>query len=135
MMIEKVCRPCDLTQPPDAIACERCGGPVNRKLDVTVTDDLPKLHESLKIKQKRPGVKKPLVEHLQGADFHRDSGTWRDRLHRIDRTVKPDRRTELIIGEDGTIYKDIDVRLDDQTTHGEQPVRHEWKPEPPDGKV
>ena len=102
----------------------------NRRYQIALSETLT-FHESLSIKQRRPGVKKPLVEATEGDSYHRDSGTWSKLLQRIDRTVRPHRYTKKVVGEDGTVYKDVDVPLGDQSAHGLQGrVRHDWVPDP-----
>jgi hypothetical protein len=68
-------------------------------------------------KQKRPGFKKPLFELKQGWNTSAD-GTPAKFVQVIDRISKIYKK--WVQREDGSVVKDVEGPLDDQTLHGKQ---------------
>ena len=70
----------------------------------------------LGVKVKRPNQKKPFVEQRVGADFHRDTGTWRKRERVINRDT--DSYREVIIDADGREVHRCEEPLSVHRGHG-----------------
>lgn len=117
--VGKFCLKCDLVQTGDSVVCSHCSGPLNRRVNINTSDSM-EVHDSVQMKQRRPGIKKPLMESVQGDFYHRGSGTWSKIEQVVDRTINPPRYRKRVIGADGKLYKDVDGLLSDQSLHGPQ---------------
>lgn len=76
----------DPSVPPGLLRpCPSCGSR-KRHVSISVSDTLT-LHAKLKLKGRKPGLKRPFVEQVAGDDLHRQTGRWMilrrviDRLH------------------------------------------------------
>jgi len=67
----------------DRSPCANCGSK-SRSFHVTISDTIT-IHETLGIKGKRPGQKKPFIEQKVGDDLHRKTGLWMKLKRIIDR--------------------------------------------------
>lgn len=124
----KVCTRCDILQDADAESCSQCGNALNARHNVEVTST-SNHHESLSIKHRKPGMKKPVFESVQGEFLQRDSGTWSTVEQVVDRRVSPPRYRKRVTSADGTVHKNVDGLLSDQALHGPQNhVQHEEEP-------
>ena len=74
------------------------------------------MRSQLGIKAMRPGQKKPFVEQKIGADFYRDSGTWR----KIERVINRDTDSyrEVITDADGREVRRCEEPLSAHRGHG-----------------
>lgn len=70
------------------------------------------------MKARRPGFSGgPFLRHIEGDDFHRDTGLWNKLVRRIDRMTN--RYYErLEDGRTGTVIREVDEPLTDHTGHG-----------------
>src|ERR1051325_5158666 len=85
-------------------SCGACGGPIDEPTNIPVAERKPcpccgsltrsfrvcahdslQLHEKLGLKQKRAGLKKPILESISGDDLYRVSGKWNKISQVIDR--------------------------------------------------
>jgi hypothetical protein len=81
--------------------------------------DLATSHEAVKITAKAEGMKKPLFTLKAGDDFHRDSGTWKDRYLLVDRRREPHWFTERIVDPaTGEVLHSCDEPLADHRGRG-----------------
>jgi hypothetical protein len=79
--------------------------------------DTVTLHDTLGLKFKQPGEKKPVVEIKTGDDLHRKSGRWMKLDRRIDR--KGNRYTEKVVDpKTGEVTHHCDEPLTDHRGHG-----------------
>jgi len=113
----------DLVMAGTRVPCTRCGSEAV-KVDVHVTDTIT-MRDSLDLKAKRPGMKRPFIEQRVGHEQRRDSGRWSKIRRVIDR--ENDRYIEHITDDDGNVVRDVDVPLSEHRGHGSdrsQPKAH-----------
>jgi hypothetical protein len=94
--------------------CVACGSPV-RCFHQTVNIEV-KSQVSVRLLQKRPEIKKPLVDMFSGRDFRKSVGDFINKLRRIDRAENL--YVEHLSTDDGTILKDVVEPLDIHFGHG-----------------
>ena len=91
-------------------------GLVGRKVLVEVSDTI-EIHDSVAIKARREGERKPFREGKYGDDLHRGSGKWNHREMTVDR--EGDRYTERVVdGETGETIHEVDEPLSEHRGHG-----------------
>jgi DNA-directed RNA polymerase subunit RPC12/RpoP len=97
--------------------CENCGSrAVTFELHASETVTM---HSQIGLKQKRPGSKKPLIEHKEGDDLHRDSGRWMKLTRRVDRTREPAWYSERIVDpETDEVLREVDEPLSEHQGRG-----------------
>ena len=79
-------------------------------------NEVIEVHETLRVKAKRPEKKKPFKESVSGDDFSHAQGRWVTKVRVIDRDN--DEYHEVITGPDGEIIHDCHERLSDHWSHG-----------------
>jgi len=98
----------------DRRAC-RCGSTA-RLIEVMMVETV-KIRSDLSLKQKRPGVKKPLSEQKHGDSFSVRFKRWMRRSRVIDR--QGDRYTEAVVDpETGDVIHHCDEPLSEHRGHG-----------------
>jgi hypothetical protein len=103
--------PVDERQP-----CTECGS-LGRTVHVEVSDTI-EIHDSIAIKARHDGDRKPFREGKYGDSLHRDSGKWHRREMTVDR--EGSRYTERIVdGETGETIHEVDEPLTDHRGHGD----------------
>jgi hypothetical protein len=95
--------------------CPMCGS-LSRKYDVQVTATVV-VRSKLGLKQKRPGVKKPIYEQVSGDDLHRKTGLWSRLLRVIDRLGNR-YREEIFNSDTGEILRSVDEPLTEHRDRG-----------------
>ena len=74
----------DPSAPPETRSpCPACGS-MKRSIHVTIHDTIT-IRGKLGMKGRHASGGKPFIEQVQGADLHRDTGTWRDLSRVIDK--------------------------------------------------
>ena len=69
------------------------------------------------MKQRRPGVKKPIYESVAGDDQHRSSGQWNHLTREIDR--ESNRYREVIVNpQTGEVIRQVDEPLTSHVGRG-----------------
>jgi hypothetical protein len=102
--------------PEERQPCANCGS-VARHAHVHVFDTGVEVHESVSIKAKRPGLKRPFREGKYGDSFHHDTGKWNERRMTIDR--EQNRYQERIVDpQTGRVLRDVDEPLDQHRGRG-----------------
>jgi phage FluMu protein Com len=111
----------------DRQLCPTCGS-LARTFGVTLNDSA-EVHDSTRLKARQGDVGKvrPYVESLHGADYHRDSGEWRQ----VSRVVDRDCRwyTERILDAQGNVVREVSEPLSEHTGRGAAKPR---PPKPPE---
>lgn len=79
-----------------------------RKFDVHVTESII-LRDSLSMKHKRPGKKKPIAESFSGSERRKSVGDYVNKERLIDR--ENDRYKERVVTEDGEVLRNVDEPL------------------------
>ena len=106
------------------VACTRCGSK-NVKVKLRVAEMIT-IRDSLDLKARRPGFKRPVMEQRLGDDLHRASGRWRKIRRVFDRGN--DRYIEHIVDDEGTTVRTIDVPLSEHRGHGSDDSRPKAHP-------
>ena len=76
------------------------------------------------LKGRRPGIKRPLVEHKQGSDWFRSGHRWHGLVRRIDRSAHPATYDEIIIDETTeTVVREIHELLAEHQGRGSARAR------------
>lgn len=101
--------------PEDRMPCPSCGS-THRFIGVGWAETL-QIHDDVRLKHKRPGLKKPVVEVWSGASESAD-GSWAVRYRRINRDTDPPTYTERVELADGTVVRDVNEPLEDHTGRG-----------------
>jgi DNA-directed RNA polymerase subunit RPC12/RpoP len=116
--IEYICGECGVSRISDDTppgACPQCGHTgrlVKKPIDVKAGAQV-----SMSAKAKRPGDRKPFLEHLSRADFFRKAGKWVQKVRRINR--RDDRYFEEVIDpETGDVIHRCDEPLSEHRDHG-----------------
>src|SRR6266851_644473 len=92
--------------------CPECGATA-RRIEETISDTIT-FRESISIKAKSPGEKRPFMEEKAGDDLHRATGRWNKLTRLIDR--RGDHYFEEIIdGETGETIRRVDEPLSKHT--------------------
>jgi hypothetical protein len=99
-----------------ATACGSCGRALNRLYHMDVSSSVT-VHDAIGLKHRRPGVRKPLLELRQGASRSAD-GTFAVIEQVVDRVRKVYRKRVVLA--DGTVSKNVEGSLQDQSLHGAQ---------------
>ena len=95
--------------------CPACGSE-KRTVCVSLVDAV-EVHDSVKYKGKRPGVKKALFEGRAGDDLTRTTGKWADRSVLVDR--ENNKYVERVVEkETGKVLHECEEPLDQHTGHG-----------------
>jgi hypothetical protein len=95
--------------------CPGCGS-LGRKVLIEVSDTIT-VHESVGLKVRHEGERRPFRLGKYGDSLHRLSGKWNRREMTVDR--ENDRYTERVIdGETGEVIHDVDEPLSDHRGHG-----------------
>lgn len=107
--------------PPETCSpCPACGSMV-RSIHVSIHDNITP-REKLGMKGRHASGGKPFIEQVQGADLHRDTGTWRDLSRVIDR--ENDIYHELIKDPDtGEILHECREPLSEHRGHGAEKLK------------
>ena len=111
------CKHCG-DQAPQSSSCVTCGGTLNRHTEMAIRSTLSQVHEMLGGKVRRSGFKKPVLE-FKGGDSRSADGSWATIEQVVDR-VKNWYRKKVVLA-DGTVSKDREGPLTDQSLHGPQP--------------
>jgi hypothetical protein len=98
----------------DVGPCDACGSPV-RCFHQTVSTEV-KSQLSLRVRQKRPGIKKPLVEVFVGRDLRKSVGDFINKMVRIDRVKNL--YIKHLSTDGGAVLMDVNEPLDTHNGHG-----------------
>lgn len=102
------CEHSDITESYRDYVCPQCGSSTGFTLRVE-TADSGNLHDSVRIKAKADGEKRPYLEQWEGKDLHVASGEVRDVFQKTDRRGK--RFLKRVIRPTGEVIKDEDIPL------------------------
>lgn len=108
-----VCGDCGATLP-DSRSCGHCGSAKKQFLKPIFVS--ARTETGLSLKQKRPGIKKALVELFTGRQLRNAVGDFVTKSRRFDRAA--DRYTEHVRADDGTVLKDVDHPLSEKRGSG-----------------
>lgn len=100
-------------------SCHVCGS-TTRTIGIELEAQV-QVRASLKAVQKRPGVKRPLVELFSGWDLRRSVGDFVKKMRRLDRAA--DRYQEHVETEDGEVLRSVDEKLTEHIGHGSDKAR------------
>lgn len=95
-------------------SCHVCGS-TTRTIGVELEAQV-QVRDSLKALQKRPGIKRPLVELFSGWDLRRSVGDFVKKIRRLDRAA--DRYQEHVETEGGEVLRSVDEKLTEHIGHG-----------------
>lgn len=90
---------------------------MSRHVGITLTDTAVTIHESLAVKAKSPGERKPFLESKQGDSYSTKRGRFMTLLQIVDR--RNNRYRKLVADpETGEVIRDVDERLTDHKGYG-----------------
>lgn len=109
------CKDCGKTITGKSLACKRCGS--NRRIiDLKISDTIA-LHDSGRMKQKRPGFKGFMIYSKFGSSLFRKTNTWMNLTRIVDRLKNS--YEELITDiKTGKVIKHVKEKLTDHIGHG-----------------
>lgn len=102
------------SQVEDREPCPFCGS-LARTFSMTVSDSI-RLRESLALKVRRAGQRRPYVESKHGDDYYRATDEWRT----VDRVInrEADHYYEHIVSERGDVVRHVEEPLGQHRGHG-----------------
>ena len=103
------------TEPGQRVPCPCCGS-TSRIFQVTIRDGIV-MRSKLGMKARHPGGKKPFIEEVTGADFHRKTAKWMNlsRVYDREHDLYKEIITDPVTGE--VIHECIEP-LSEHTGHG-----------------
>jgi len=124
MLDQRNCAECnaELSEDPALalLPCPMCGS-LTRSLFATITETI-RVIDGYRIKQKRPGMKRPIVEQRDGPSFFVKDNEWHRRLMVIDREndLYVEHITRMSTGE---VILDKREKLSEHLGHGDDKSR------------
>jgi hypothetical protein len=112
--MEVSCNKCDHTAIAEAsngYACPHCGNTEGFALSVEVTDTVG-AHDSVRLKVKTDGDKKPYLKAWEGKDIHAETGEVREVSQVVDR--RNGRYQKRVTGPSGEVIKDENKPLSEK---------------------
>lgn len=112
--MEVACNRCGHTaivETNNGYVCPQCGSTEDFSLSVEFADSVG-VHDSVRLKAKTKGDKKPYLETWEGKSLHEASGELRDVFQVVDRRKK--RYRKRVIGPTGEVIKDEDRPLSEK---------------------
>lgn len=115
------CADCGLDFPSEGMdgapqrPCSQCGS-TKRHIAVSLSETVG-VHDQMRLKQRRPGVRRPVRELTVGDDLYRKTGEWNHLERDIDR--ENDRYRERIINpRTGEVIREVDEPLSEHRGRG-----------------
>ncbi len=107
----------DLTHLPDPprVPCPRCGSTI-RFLARDIQEELS-TREQVRVRVKRQGKSRPLIESISGDDLHRNSGKWHKKV-RVINQEKDYYRETITDPETGKVIRHEEHQLSEHRGHG-----------------
>jgi len=96
-------------------SCKVCGSK-NKLFKVHLSDHIV-AHEKMRLKQKRKGYKRPILESESGDDLFRKTNTW-TKLIRIINRLKNSYEELITDAKTGKVIKHVKEKLTDHINHG-----------------
>jgi hypothetical protein len=98
----------------DRTPCPNCGS-FFKEIKIQFEEKVD-LHEQIKMKGKRAGIKKPVIEIISGDEIQKSTNKFVKKERMIDR--ENDRYFERVVAGDGEIIHEQDEKLTDHLCHG-----------------